>query len=132
MNKLSIRSVKNSNQLEICFAIEDDKTKKMHWMQIKHTDHSQVRASQRGINSSRIAIVLSYGQIFFKQGMVFYILTENDIPDFLTKEKSHLKNTVVVTSGDSNQVITCYKSKNAIRKIKQKPKSLAKYNRKAA
>ena len=132
MNNLSMKSVKNSNQLEIHFAIEEDKTKAMHWMQIKHTDHSQVRASQRGINSSKIAIVISYGQIFFKQGLVFYILSENDIPDFLAKEKSHLKNTVVVTSGDSNQVITCYKSKNAIKKIKQKQKSLAKYYRKAA
>lgn len=36
-------------------------------------------------------------------------------------------NTVVIVSGDSNQIITCYRSKNPFKNIKTKSKILQKY-----
>ena len=66
------------------------------------------------------------------QGLNYYVLGERDIPDFLSKEKSHIKNTVVITAGDTNQVITCYKANNPFKRIKHKSKELYKNYKVAA
>jgi hypothetical protein len=111
-------------QLKIHLKVEDEKTHEIQILKFEHTKHSYIRSSQRSIGVSKIAIALEYGQNFFKQGLIFYVLGEKDIPEFLSKEKNHLINTVVVTSGDSNQVITCYRSNNPFKKIKHKPNEI--------
>jgi hypothetical protein len=113
-------------QREILFKVEDKKTHHMQIMKFEHTKHSLIRSSQRGIGNSKISLALVYGQAYFKQGFNYYVLGEKDIPEYLSKEKSHLKNIVVVVSGDSNQVITSYKSSNPFKHVRIKSKELYK------
>jgi hypothetical protein len=113
-------------QFHIKFEVEDEKTRQIQVVEFEQTNHCLKRSSQRGINISKIAITLQYGQTYFKQGLNYYILGEKDIPKFLKKEKSHLINTVVITAGDSNQVITCYRSNQPFKKIKIKSNELYK------
>jgi len=113
-------------QHEIQFEIEDKKTHQIQIMKFEHTEHSFIRSCQRGLGQSKIALALEYGQTYFKQGLNFYVLGEKDIPEYMDKEKSHLKNIVVIVAGDSNQVITSYKSNNPFKRVKNKSKELYK------
>ena len=92
-----------------------------------HTSHSNKRSSQRGVNTDKIIIALEYGNTTFKQGLLYYVLGEKDIPAHLQHHKNKFMNTVVIVSGDSNVIVTCYRSKNAVKNIKLKPKELRKY-----
>jgi len=112
------------NQLEISFRMEDSKSHQGMNFNFKHTRHSFLRASQRGINSNKIAIALQFGDNIYKQGLIYFILGENNIPASLSKDKDKLINTVVVVSGNSNEVITCYRSSNPFRNIRVKSKKL--------
>lgn len=113
-------------QLEIQFEVEDEKTSLIQILKFQHTKHSLFRSDQRGISKSKISLTLEYGTTFFKQGFIYYVLGEKNIPQSMNRDKSHLKNTVVIVSGDSNQVITCYRSKSPLKKIKHKSKELYK------
>ena len=115
----------SESQFEINFNITDEKNIGYTSFNFRHTKHSFVRAAQRGINSNKIEATLKYGESIFKQGLIYYILGQNNIPKSLYKDKNKLINTVVVVAGDSNQVITCYRSSNPYRNIKIKQKQLA-------
>ena len=116
---------KTKEHLQIAFKVATDKTLDHIEFTFEHTEHSYLRARQRGFNNKKIVAVLQYGENVYKQGLIFYILGENNIPDSLSKQKEQLKNTVVVVSGDSNEVITCYRSPNPFKNIKMKSKRLA-------
>lgn len=95
----------------------------MHF-KFRHTSHSFRRASQRGMDAGQIAVTLEYGELYSKQGLNYYVLGTDNIPDNLKKDSSKLQNSVVIVAGDSDQVITCYRSKNAMKHIKKKQKQL--------
>jgi hypothetical protein len=89
----------------------------------RHSNHSLERASQRGISSEKLNVALAYGKPYHRQGYIFYVLGENDIPDFLLKERNRLKNTIVMVDGDSGLVITCYRCSEPHKLIKNKSKN---------
>lgn len=92
---------------------------------LEHTDHSIARSAQRGISDREIILAMDYGTRFFKQGMVFYAVRKKDLPkDMKHGLREKLNNTVVVMSGDSNQIITCYRSANAMKHLKNKSKKI--------
>lgn len=126
MKTKNYQKPETKNQFEIQFEVEDEKTHQIQILKFEHTNHSHLRSDQRGISKSMISLTLEYGMTFFKQGFIYYVLGEKDIPKYLNRDKSHFKNTVVVVSGDSNQVITCYRSSNPLKNIKQKSKELYK------
>lgn len=119
-------------QLKIDLHLEDEMNAEFIDFEFKYTQHSFLRSSQRGINSGKIKAALQYGENIYKQGLIYFILGENNIPDSLCKEKDKLKNTVVVVSGNSNEVITCYRSSNPFKKIKLKSKRLVTWHSNAA
>ncbi len=114
----------NNGQLEIDLRVEDAACSKFIDFNFKHTQHSFLRAAQRGINQRKIKAALQYGESIYKQGLIYFILGVSNIPDSLIKEREKLKNTVVVVSGNSNEVITCYRSTNPFRNIRHKSKRL--------
>jgi len=116
-------TLEKDHQLEINFQVIYRKTLGTMDFHFKHTRHSFRRAAQRGINLNKITATLQYGENIYKQGLIYFILGENNIPDLLGKEKDKLKNTVVVVAGDSNEVITCYRSSDPFKKIKIKSKT---------
>jgi len=117
----------SSNQLDIRYrVIVNDLIEGLDF-NFSHTQHSNKRSCQRGINKDKIIIALEYGKATFKQGLLYYVLGEKDIPAHLQQEKNKFMNIVVIVSGDSNEIVTCYRSKNAVKNIKLKPKVLKKY-----
>ena len=96
---------------------------------IKHSKHSLHRSAQRSINNESILDVLDFGISFHRQGLVFYAIKNNNLPTNLKHiDIEKTKNLVVVMNGDETQIITCYRSKNALKSLRQKCKELSKAN----
>ncbi len=115
-----------NQQMHIAFKVETDKEMSPVELSFEHTVHSFQRAQQRGIRSLQLETTLQYGYAIYKQGLIYYILGENNIPEKLSKIKGQIVNTVVIVSGDSNQIITCYRSARPFKHIKMKSKKLYK------
>ncbi len=117
---------------QIAFKVASDKSLCPIEFTFEHTKHSYLRACQRGFNQQKIVAALQYGESICKQGLIYFILGENNFPESLSKQKKHLQNTVVIVSGRSNQIITCYRSSNPFKNIKIKSEKLCKNNNYAA
>lgn len=106
------------------YRAEDEVSNRGMDFTIRLSKHSVTRSSQRGIESYKLAIALQYGEVFMKQGLIYYVLGENNIPEQYSTLKSQLKNIVVVCCGRTDEVITCYRSANPFSRIKHKSKRL--------
>ena len=108
-----------------CFKVisKDKKTGGIEYFKFTHTLHSFIRSSQRGISDFKLASAILYGEPFYKQGLIYYVLGENRIPNQLQIQKSKVKNTIVIVDGDSDTVLTCYRSKDPFKHIKRKSKT---------
>ena len=115
------------NPFDIRYSVYENDLRESLDFNFIHTSHSNKRSCQRGVNTDKIIIALEYGNTTFKQGLLYYVLGEKDIPAHLQHHKNKFMNTVVIVSGDSNEIVTCYRSKNAVKNIKLKPKELRKY-----
>lgn len=90
------------------------------------SNHSKTRITQRGIKIDKLALALQYGEVFMKQGMIYYVLGDRNIPEVYKTQTSQLKNIVVVCNGQTDEVITCYRCSDPFRHIKLKSKRLYK------
>jgi hypothetical protein len=86
------------------------------------TKHCIARSCQRAITSDKLKLVLTYGEPYYKQGLIYYVLGESSIPKEHKKNTSKLVNTVAIVDGSSDTILTCYRSKNAHKHIKNKAK----------
>lgn len=112
--------------------IKDYKMNTLDDFQMTLSVHSTERLIERNISHGAIELALIYGKAFFKQGLVFYVLGEQNLPELVgAKTRKKCKNLVVVTAGDSDEIITTYRNKNPFKYIKKKSKRLCK-NRFAA
>lgn len=119
----------NNDHLQIAFKVATDNSLSPIEFTFEHTQHSYLRARQRGFNHQKIVAALQFGENVYKQGLIYFILGEKNIPISLSKQKEQLKNTVVIVSGESNKIITCYRSANAFKNIRTKSEKLCKkYN----
>lgn len=96
------------------------------------SQHSEERSIKRSISEQAIKIALIYGDTFYKQGLVYYVMGEKNVPELVHPQvRKKCKNLVVIASGDDHTVITMYRSKNPFRHIKSKPKRLSRYGSRA-
>jgi hypothetical protein len=122
--------MKNTNQttnsnLSLEWSVTDEKLNKSEKLNFQFSKHSYQRSQERNISSDRITTAIEYGKEFFKQGLIFYVLGENNLPKGLSpKERKKYKNLVVVVAGDDNTIVTCYRSKNPFKHVKMKRKEL--------
>ena len=86
------------------------------------TKHCIARSCQRAITPNKLKLVLTYGEPYYKQGLIYYVLGATSIPEEYKKDASKLMNTVAIVDGSSDTIITCYRSKNAHKHIKIKQK----------
>lgn len=109
---------------DIVVEIEDLATRQTQQYQFTHTLHSAERASQRGIGNEQLALALAYGETYHKQGLIFYVLGEKNLPTNLRRTQN-VRNIIVVVNGDTGQVLTCYRNPDPHKYIRLKPKRLA-------
>ena len=108
--------------------VKDQQLNTVQKFQMTLTHHSSERMTQRNITSEALEIALIYGKTFFKQGFIFYVLGEKNLPERLNAQlRKKCKNLVIVVSGDSDEIVTSYRSKNPFKHIKKKTKRLSRY-----
>jgi hypothetical protein len=96
---------------------------------IQHTLHSHARCVERNINDNDIQEALNYSEAFFKQGLVIHVVKDRLIPENLPDSLvSRIRNLVIIVGGDESQIITCYRSPKAFKRIKRKSNRLIRYN----
>ena len=88
------------------------------------TDHAKKRAGQRGTALSLVAHVLEVQRCIHRQGYRFYYLTEKDLRYHPPALQDRLRNLVVVMDAWKDVVVTLYKNRQALTRIKKKPKRL--------
>jgi len=97
-------------------------------MNIQFTDHARKRMSQRGITRELIQQALDYGHVYHKQGYRFYVMRRKDVPKMWNpKHQDRLRNIAVVVKpvgDDTYTIITVYRSNEAPKHIRRKPKTL--------
>lgn len=112
------------NQKTITWKVQSINLQTLAELSFRHSTHSYKRSRQRNISDKDISLAIDYGKAHFKQGMIFYVMGEKTIPKNLNL-KRFPKNLVVIVSGNSNCLITCYRSKNPYKHIKKKQSHLA-------
>ncbi len=103
---------------------------RLHYRNLRSTRHMQKRSQQRGIGEEYICLAMDYGEAFFKQGLIFYVVGEKNLPlslDHRLREK--IRNLVVVVSMETSEVLTCYRNPRGMRHVRKKQKRL--YTQKA-
>jgi hypothetical protein len=110
-----------ANSSKINVVQKDKKTGCVQRFQFEHSRHSMERGIQRCITNDQISVVIAYGDMIEKQGLQYYIMGEDNIPDEYLKDKERFRNIVVVA--DNGFVITSYRSKCPFRHIKKKSKT---------
>ena len=114
------------NQIQHTFT--DPKTKKSQVIEMYLTEHAQARIQERGFSYDTIFYALEFGSETYKQGLVFYVVLQKNLPDTLSSKKiQELNNIILVVDPNIAQIITCYKAKNASKHIKRKAKRLSRY-----
>lgn len=88
--------------------------------------HGMIRIGQRGIKTGTVQTVVTYGTAIHKQSLKFLFIPKKKMEEFSAKEQAALSKIIVVTNKAKTEVITCYKSKDAIHKIRKKPKRIRK------
>lgn len=90
-------------------------------MQIENiSNHALLRLAQRNLSEVDLAFILRYGQEIHRTGASFYFLGYRNIPDEETRRQARLVGSTVVVNDYG--VVTVYRNKQALRKIKRKSK----------
>ena len=84
------------------------------------SSHAKLRLAQRNLNEKDLAFVMRYGQEIHRTGASFYFLGSRDIPEDFARRQSRLAGSTIVV--DERGIVTAYRNKRAIRKIKRKSK----------
>lgn len=79
--------------------------------------HARTRLIQRGIKIADVEFTLRHGKRIYKQGLIFYIM----IDKVALKRGESVKNLVVLATHEGC-IVTVYKEKNALKKIKRASK----------
>ena len=89
--------------------------------------HATKRAAKRGISIEMIKTALNQGEVVFRQGLRYFICLEKNLRGLLPPQLlGKFKNTVVILNS-KDEVVTCYKSENAVSQIRRKSKYLYNY-----
>jgi hypothetical protein len=87
------------------------------------TDHVDSRMAKRAIKKEAVSIALLHGTQFHKQGLVFHVMGDNNLPYNLHPQVEKLcRNLVVVTDENSGCIITSYRNSDPMRYVKKKAK----------
>ncbi len=84
------------------------------------THHALERMAQRNLSLADIHFVIRYGQQLHRTGIIFYFLGYNDLAKDMRKQHARLEGTIVLMNPKSRKVITAYRDRNGLRKIKCK------------
>jgi len=103
--------------------VKDPLKKTLGIFKLGITDHVDSRMAKRAIRKEAVSIALLHGEQFCKQGLVFHVMGENNVPQHLHPQvQKKCRNLIVVTDENSGVIITSYRNDEPMRYIKKKGK----------
>lgn len=84
------------------------------------TLHARLRMAQWNLRESEVLYAIRYGEKFHRHGILFHFLREKDVAKKDPRLMSRLEGVTVLTSARSRTVITVYRNRKAINRIKRK------------
>jgi len=87
--------------------------------------HAYRRSRERNISQEEIAAAMLYGYSEWKQGVCFYALTREMVPERSGIEYRRSEGLIIICDECSAKVKTCFRRNDPINYVKKKPK----YNR---
>jgi hypothetical protein len=103
--------------------VKNSLTETLEIFTLKVTEHLGYRMVKRSIQKEAVSIALLHGEQFYKQGLVFHVLGENNVPKNLHPQvHKKCKNLIVVTDENPGVIITSYRNNDPMRYIKKKCK----------
>lgn len=103
--------------------VKDPLKKTLGIFKLGITDHVGSRMAKRAIQKEAVSIALLHGEQFYKQGLVFYAMGANNVPQHLHPQvQKKCRNLIVVTDENSGVIITSYRNDEPMRYIKKKAK----------
>ena len=107
--------------------IQDIDTLETYPIAYRRTGHFIERSSQRNLSENMIQTVIDHGMAYFKQGLIFYVLGDKNVPkEIPVQDRKRYRNIVAVISSNDATIITAYRSKNPFKHIKKKSNKLYK------
>jgi len=94
--------------------------KKISITRVQISRHAARRLAERGISLEDVNLVLRLGRRLHRTGATFYFFGRRQIPRGLERELERLVGTTLIVA--DGRLITAYRNKRAIAKIKKKPK----------
>lgn len=82
--------------------------------------HAQIRMTQWNLTKADVLYVIQNGQKFHRHGILFFFLGKKDFPKNDARELARLEGTTVLLNPGSRIVITAYRNRQALHKIKGK------------
>lgn len=83
--------------------------------------HAELRMAQRNLSVEDVELALRLGHKEHRTGAKFFVLCKRDCPRGLEKNLARLIGTVVVVEADA-VIATVYRHRDALAKIRHKPK----------
>ena len=85
--------------------------------------HAEIRSQQRGICEEQLEIVLDYGTRIYNGGALFCFMSAKDVPGHLSGNvKEHVQGITLIINPGTEDIVTVYKNKQALKAIKRKMK----------
>lgn len=96
--------------------------KRINLQDLGLTAHASQRLSQRNLSQQDIEFTLKHGRIEHCAGATVYFLGYRDIPDEYRNLKrfNRLQGTVLIISNNAPVLITAYRNRKGLRKLKKK------------
>jgi hypothetical protein len=97
----------------------------LDYAMLHFTGHSRKRMSQRGLSLNDVEYVVRNGTRYRKAGVIHCFLRRKDIPADDRRDDSLRRlegTTVLLDARHGQEVITTYRNRNALSKIRAKPK----------
>lgn len=88
------------------------------------TEHAMERSSQRGITSDMINAAFRFGQEIYAKSTLYYFIGKKQLRDIRkhlsVKNPENYEGITLVLDPKTNTVITCYRNKEWLKKIRYK------------
>ena len=89
----------------------------------QHTEHSAVRAAQRGLSEKDIEYVFEFGSCYHGAGCIIYYLRRQDVPfpDLRCDWARRLMGTALIVSKDDTTLVTAWRNRRTgLKQIRKK------------
>jgi hypothetical protein len=119
----SVKSNFSIDDYSFSIDINDELNNRFVEFKIEYSEHFMDRVLSRSICIDSITHAILYGDTFYKQGLVFFVLGKNHLSKNIKPQvQKKCRNLIVVMDVNSNLLLTSYRNNDPLIYIRKKSK----------